>query len=164
MILLFVTLLSSVQFAYWIPDNWSVEPSEADQSVTTSPTAAPNNAASNTNTAVSNQQGPANLDKAEAYEWPTPDIHCAWLPWCDKWNTGTDKIEWVAANIVKLLIQYVAVFAVIALMCSWVLYMLSGWEEEKTKKAKNWIIWSMVAVVLSMSWYYIISIINNIEI
>jgi hypothetical protein len=43
-----------------------------------------------------------------------------------------------------MMLQYVSVVAVIALMLSGFLYLLSGGEEEKTKKAKNWIIWSLV--------------------
>jgi hypothetical protein len=49
-------------------------------------------------------------------------------------------------------------------MISGVMYMVSWGEEEKTKKAKSWIIWSLVGVFLSISSYYIISTIANINI
>jgi len=35
--------------------------------------------------------------------------------------------------------------------------MFSDGEEEKTKKAKSWILWSLTAVVLSISSYYIVT-------
>jgi len=41
------------------------------------------------------------------------------------------------------------------------LYLLSSGDEEKTKKAKNVIIWSLVGVFVSLSAYGIIEIINN---
>jgi succinate dehydrogenase/fumarate reductase cytochrome b subunit len=62
------------------------------------------------------------------------------------------------------MIKYVAVLAVIALMISGVMYMFSDWEEEKTKKAKSWILWSLTAVVLSISSYYIVTTIAWIQI
>jgi len=93
-----------------------------------------------------------------------PPIHCDWLPWCKaSWNNWS-IIEKVSSNIITDFIQYIAVFAVTSLMISWIMYMLSGWEEEKTKRAKTWIIWSLVGVFLSISSYYIISSIANINI
>lgn len=95
----------------------------------------------------------------------TPTINCTGLPWCwKKWNNDVNVIEKVWANIISEMIKYVAVLAVITLMISWIMYMLSGWEEEKTKKAKSWIIWSLVWVVLSISSFYLISTIAEIKI
>ena len=91
-----------------------------------------------------------------------PEINCEGLPGCD--IQGTDVIEKVSANIIAQLIQYVAVFAVIALMISGVMYMLSSGDEEKTKKARTWIIWSVVAVLLSISAYYIVNTLNEFNI
>ena len=49
-------------------------------------------------------------------------------------------------------------------MISGIMYMLSWGQEEKIKKAKTWIIWSLVWVLLSISSWYIINIINNLYI
>jgi hypothetical protein len=46
-------------------------------------------------------------------------------------------------------------------MISGVMYILSGGEEEKVNKAKNWIIWSLVWVLISMSSWFLVSIIND---
>ncbi len=101
-----------------------------------------------------------------------PSVNCYGLPGCyDKnisnpWsasiakNHGIDKVS----NLIWNLIQYVAVFAVIALILSGVMYLISWGEEEKVKKAKSWIIWSLVWVILSVSAWGIISILNNITI
>jgi hypothetical protein len=43
-----------------------------------------------------------------------------------------------------LLIQYVPVVAVVALTLSGIMYILSGGDDEKVKKAKNWITWSLI--------------------
>jgi len=74
----------------------------------------------------------------------------------------------IAKNIgwwlIETMIRYVAIIAVITLMVSWIMYLISGWEEEKVKKAKNWIMWSLAWVLVSISAMWIIQIINNIKI
>ncbi|MDQ7022614.1 MAG: hypothetical protein Q9M97_03675 [Candidatus Gracilibacteria bacterium] len=75
-----------------------------------------------------------------------------------------DIIEKVGSNIIAEMIKYVAVLAVIALMISGVMYMFSDGDEEKTKKAKSWILWSLTAVVLSISSYYIVTTIVGIQV
>jgi len=90
-----------------------------------------------------------------------PKILDDWLPGSGWWD---DVIVKVGSNIIAEMIKYVAVLAVIALMISWVMYMFSDWEEEKTKKAKTWILWSLVAVILSISSYYIVTTIAWIQV
>lgn len=101
-----------------------------------------------------------------------PAVNCVWLPWC----ADTSKVDvkapssvnnlWieVVSSLISQLIQFVAAFAVFALIISWIMYLLSGWEEEKAKKAKTWIIWSLVWVVVSISAWWIINILNNLKI
>jgi hypothetical protein len=68
------------------------------------------------------------------------------------------------ANFIALLIEYVAVIAVMAVMISGIMYILSGGEEEKVKKAKDWIIWSLLGVFFSVMGLFIINTLNNINI
>jgi hypothetical protein len=42
------------------------------------------------------------------------------------------------------MIKYTSVIAVIALMIAGIMYLISGGEEEKIKKAKRWIIWALI--------------------
>ncbi len=91
-----------------------------------------------------------------------PDIYCEWLPWC--WTKSSVWVLDFIWKIVAELIKYVAVAAVFALIASWFMYMFSWWDDAKTKKARNWIIWSLVAVFISISAYYLISLINNARI
>lgn len=101
-----------------------------------------------------------------------PKVNCIWLPWCmdsDAANPTDADINlniWtdLVTSVISQLIQYVAVVAVIALMLSWVMYLVSGWEEEKTKRAKSWIMWSLVWVFMSIFAYWIVKIINNFSI
>jgi hypothetical protein len=58
----------------------------------------------------------------------------------DKNNNSAEFV----VNIISTMLQYVTVVAVITLMISGVMYILSGGEEEKVNKAKNWSIWSLV--------------------
>ena len=90
-------------------------------------------------------------------------IYDDWLPGSNITDANI-AIETISSNIIAELIKYVAVFAVIALMISWVMYMLSSGDEEKTKKARTWIIWSVVAVLLSISAYYIVNTLNEFQI
>ena len=101
-----------------------------------------------------------------------PELNCLGLPGCTNINTsdiskelesGNIGIE-VIASLIGQLIQFVAVIAVIALILSGMMYLLSWWEEEKTKKAKSWIIWSLVWVFLSISAWGIINMLNKITI
>jgi len=93
-----------------------------------------------------------------------PVIECEWIPGCNgDWWKYENSIIWIW-NIVSEWIKYVSLLAVISLILSWFLYLFSWWEDEKTKKAKNWIIYSLIWVVLSVSAWWIINMINNIEI
>lgn len=88
----------------------------------------------------------------EPIQSPTPG-----LVWWDKYNVWWEYI----LDIIHLMLQYVSVVAVIALMLSWILYLLSWGEDEKTKKAKNWIIWSLVWVLVSLSSNFLVTTIIN---
>ena len=59
--------------------------------------------------------------------------------------------------------QIVAVLSVFALVISWIMYMISAWDEEKANRAKRWIVWSLVWVFLSGSAWWIIILLNNIN-
>lgn len=101
-----------------------------------------------------------------------PEINCTWIPGCvDKDMTKPSPPNlsnniWAKfmANVIWEFIQLVAVFAVFALIFSWVMYLLSSWDEEKANKAKKWIIWSLVGVLLSISAWGIINFLNNVRI
>lgn len=94
------------------------------------------------------------------------DIVCEWLPGCgtaDSTWEGTQALGFLWGFIAEA-IQYLAVIAVITVILSGIMYMLSGGDEEKTKTAKSWIIYSLVGVVLSISAWGIINLLNNITV
>lgn len=101
-----------------------------------------------------------------------PEVNCIWLPWCGQ-NEASEAFKWdlsknvwleLVTSIIWQVIQFVAVVAVISLILSGILYLFSWWEEEKAKKAKSWIIWSLVWVIVSISAWWIIGILNKITI
>ncbi len=106
------------------------------------------------------------------YASSAPVINCAWLPGCADDEITNPKSPNVPDNIgvrfvdnvISNLIEIVAVFAVFALIISWFMYLVSAWDEEKTKRSKKWIIWSLVAVLLSISAWSIINYLNSIQI
>lgn len=65
------------------------------------------------------------------------------------------------AKITSTFLGYVSVIAVVCLMLSWAYYLFSGGEEEKTTKAKKWIIYSLVWIIVSLLAYRIVGIIDN---
>lgn len=101
-----------------------------------------------------------------------PEVNCVWLPGCvdrDIVNPTAPNISdniglEVVTSIIWEAIQFVAVVAVIALILSGIMYLVSWWEEEKVKKAKTWIIWSLVWVLLSISAWGIINMLNKLTI
>lgn len=110
------------------------------------------------------------------YAAKAPEINCVWLPWCPytdirhpspanvNW-TFDNNIVWKASiDLVVTFIKYIAVIAVISLMLWWIMYILSWGEDEKVKKAKSWIIWSLVWVFMSVSAWWIITFITQLSI
>lgn len=104
------------------------------------------------------------------FAWDSPDISCAWLPWCEFW---TDSIGWrgnvflwwdIIIKFITTFIQFIAVIAVISLIFSWIMYLFSMWDDDKLQKIKRWIIYSLIWVFISMSSWAIINILNNITI
>jgi len=84
------------------------------------------------------------------------------LPWDNK--AASDIVGKVWWGFISEMIQYIAVIAVITLMISGIMYLLSGWQEEKVKKAKTWVISSLVGVFLSISAWTIIKILNQLSV
>jgi len=101
-----------------------------------------------------------------------PAVNCFGLPGCVDGDISDPQAPTIADNtagkfigdLISQLIQYVAAIAVIALMWSGIMYLVSSGEEEKTNRAKKWIIWSLVWVVLSISAYGIIELVNTFQI
>lgn len=101
-----------------------------------------------------------------------PKINCVWLAWCvdsdiaNPSEPSDDNNMWLEmiTNIIWELIQFVAVISVITLIISWMMYIIFWWDEEKLKKAKSWIIWSLVWTLLSISAWWIIEFFNNLNI
>ncbi len=92
-----------------------------------------------------------------------PWVVCDWLPGCSSWVTWKSFFSFLW-SLVSEWIKYVAVIAVLALVYSGMMYLLSAWEDEKVKKAKNAIIWSLVWVILSTSAWAIINLLNQFRI
>ncbi len=67
-------------------------------------------------------------------------------------------------SLIATMIKYIAVIAVISTMISGLMYLTSAWKEDTTKKAKSWIIYSLAWVLLSVSAWYIINLINTVSI
>ncbi len=102
-----------------------------------------------------------------------PSVNCIGLPWCadtNIWepkavNNVWDNIAWrFLGGIIAEAIKYVAIIAVISLMLSGIMYLVSWGEEEKVNRAKKWIMWSLVWVLLSITAYSIIWFINRLTI
>lgn len=90
-----------------------------------------------------------------------PDVVCDWLPWC--WNENNwddDSFFQFLWNVISEMINYAAVFSVISLVFAWLNYVFSFWEDEKIKKSKTWILWSLVWVFITVSAWSIINLLN----
>lgn len=101
----------------------------------------------------------------------SPRINCYGLPWCPDGNKAVPSAPNVSDNsftqaivdTISFVMPYVAIFAIIAVMISWVMYLLSAGDEDKVNRAKKWIIWSLLWVLLSISSWYIISTLGQLS-
>lgn len=100
-----------------------------------------------------------------------PRINCYGLPGCPDSNKAVPSAPNVSDNsftqaivdTISFVMPYVAVVAIIAIMISWVMYLLSAGDEDKVNRAKKWIIWSLLWVLLSLSSWYIISTLGQLN-
>jgi amino acid permease len=67
-------------------------------------------------------------------------------------------------NIISTLIEYVGVVSVVSIILSWFMMLLSWGDEEKVNKAKKWIVYSLIWVFVSLSSFWIIKIMDNLNI
>lgn len=91
-----------------------------------------------------------------------PAINWGGLP--GSWASGDKIITKYIPSLIATMIKYIAVIAVISTMISGLMYLTSAWKEDTTKKAKSWIIYSLAWVLLSVSAWYIINLINTVSI
>ncbi len=79
-------------------------------------------------------------------------------------NFDSTQVGKFTVDLVVEFIKYIAIIAVISLMLAGIMYILSGGEEEKIKKAKSWVIWSLVGVFISISAWGIVKFISQLYI
>ncbi len=95
----------------------------------------------------------------------SPRINCYGLPGCpddnkavpSKPNVSENSFTEAIADAISFIMPYVAIFAIIAVMISGVMYLISAGDEDKVNRAKKWIIWSLLWVLLSISSWFIIA-------
>jgi len=83
-----------------------------------------------------------------------------------KWSSWILKLEspyYFILVIIKQIVIYTWIISIIAIMIGWIMFLTSMWKEEQFKKAKNVIIYSIVWVVVSISSYALVDIINNLS-
>ena len=103
-----------------------------------------------------------------------PEVNCVGLPGCPDFDLSNPTSPNITATkniglnfiwaIVSNGIKYIAVIAVICLMLAGVKYIISMGDDEKVGKAKMWIIYSLVWVLLSVSGWTLINVINDFKI
>ena len=107
-----------------------------------------------------------------ADKWPW--INCYWLPGCKistQWKNDyeTDKEVsfswWVVylTNVISDGIKYTAVFSVLAIIMSGIYFVSSAWNEDKAKRAKKLVTWSIIWVLISTSAWSMVSILNKFK-
>lgn len=103
--------------------------------------------------------------------WPW--INCYWLPgcwiksqWLDDFKTDNSALDsWVKylTNVISDSIKYVAVFSVLAIIISWIYFVASAGNEDKAKRAKKYITWSILWVLISTSAWSMVNILNKFK-
>lgn len=87
-----------------------------------------------------------------------------WLPSFYEWDGFIKKENPVnfLFVIIREVTKYVAILAIIATMIGWLMFLFSAWSDEKVKKAKNVIIYSIIWVLVSIASYTLVDIVNNL--
>lgn len=95
-----------------------------------------------------------------------PKVLCDGLPGCTSWDATTSgkSVLGLLSRVVAEGIKYVAVLAVLALMFAGLKYILAMWDDEKVNKAKMWIVYALVGVLLSVSAWTLINVLNDFSI
>lgn len=101
------------------------------------------------------------LFQADSIHAAWPAINWAWLPWAWWWDDAV--VNTYIPKAIATLIKYTSVIAVLSVTISGIMYNMSFWDEAKAKKAKAWITYSLVWVLVSTSAYAIISLVNSIS-
>ena len=60
------------------------------------------------------------------------------------------------ANIIKLVMGMIGAIAVLVIVIAGVMYMTSGGDQGRTETAKNWIVYAIVGLVVSIMSYMIV--------
>lgn len=84
------------------------------------------------------------------------------LGWLVKATTSNP--HWFLTKWIAEAIKYVWLLAIISLIIWWFIYITSMWDDSKTKKAKNIIIYSIAWIIVAMSAFAIVELVNNINI
>ncbi len=104
-------------------------------------------------------------------KWDIISADPMWLPtfWTKKevinWLIQFDRknSHWFLVKAISEGIKYVWLLAVLSLTIWWIMYMTSYWTDDKTKKAKNVILYSIIWVVISIGAFALVEIVNNIN-
>ena len=80
-----------------------------------------------------------------------------------KWFIKYETPYYFALIVIKKLIEFVWIFAIITMMIWWIMFLTSLWVEEKIKKARSIITYSIVWVLVSVLSYVLVDIVNNIS-
>lgn len=70
----------------------------------------------------------------------------------------------IIGNIIKIILGFLGIFAIIMIIIGGIMWMTSGGAEEKTKKARDMIVHSMIGLIIILTAYVITYwVINQLE-
>lgn len=95
-------------------------------------------------------------------KWPDEDVS-GWLPFQTTGSFWKNTSQEFISKWISEAIKYLGLIAVVTLTIWWIMYIISFWSDDKTKRAKNVIVYSIVGVVVAMAAYLLIDIVNNIK-
>lgn len=79
------------------------------------------------------------------------------------WISFKEKPHSFISKTIAEWIKYVWLLAIIAIVYWWIMYITSIWDDNKIKKAKQIIEYSIIWILASMFAFAIIEIVNNIK-
>lgn len=96
---------------------------------------------------------------------------CNGLPWCESQSALGTKTGITGHGFFTFLwntigqgIKYIAVISVFSLMGAWVVYITSVGDDGKVEQAKKWITYALIGVLVSVSSWALINLLNAFKI
>lgn len=107
------------------------------------------------------------------FRWSATEIpYCKWNQcWIEQWVRSIKNIDWIEneasaseyiQRVTKYVLWFLALIATLFIIYSWFVLLTSAWDEEKAKKSKTIIMYSIIWIIIIFLAWPIVDFVLNI--